>query len=63
MITLYKEQILAKDLAKEFGVSAPFISQQCGKIAKFIANDKVCLELWKSIQESAGGIYGKSEKV
>lgn len=45
----------AKDLAKEFGVSAPFISQQCGKIAKFIANDKVCLELWKSIQESAGG--------
>ena len=45
----------AKDLAKEFGVSAPFISQQCGKIAKFIANDKVCLELWKSIQESVGG--------
>ena len=49
------KQEAGKDLAKEFGISAPAITQLCGRIAKFIANDKVCLELWKSIQESAGG--------
>lgn len=46
-----------KDLAKEFGISSPAITQLCGRIAKFIATDKACQDLYKSVKESVGTTY------